>query len=201
MPRALSSEDVEDFRRRLCAAAETLFAEHGPEAVTMRQLAQALGVSPMTPYRYFADKDAILAAVRAAAFDRFAEALEAAVAAPGDPVERSRHAGDAYVAFALREPQAYRLMFDLNQPTEKDYPELTAAAARARRTMTAHVEAMIQAGQIAGDPELIGHMFWSVLHGVLMLQMSDKLSPNIDPDRLRAATIGALSRGLAVGPG
>ncbi|MDI1364126.1 MAG: helix-turn-helix domain containing protein, partial [bacterium] len=68
MPRVLSSEDVEDFRRRLCAAAETLFAEHGPDAVTMRQLATAMGVSPMTPYRYFKDKDAILAAVRAEAF-------------------------------------------------------------------------------------------------------------------------------------
>ena len=45
--------------------AERLFAEHGVEAVTMRQLAAALGVSPMTPYRYFKDKDAILAAVRA----------------------------------------------------------------------------------------------------------------------------------------
>ncbi len=41
----------------------------------MRQLAAELGCSPMTPYRYFKDKDEILAAVRAAAFDRFSEAL------------------------------------------------------------------------------------------------------------------------------
>ena len=46
----------------------------------MRQLAAELGVSPMTPYRYFEDKDAILAAVRTRAFDRFAEALELAFA-------------------------------------------------------------------------------------------------------------------------
>jgi AcrR family transcriptional regulator len=162
----------------------------------MRQLAQALGVSPMTPYRYFADKDAILAAVRAAAFTRFAEALEAALAAPGDPVARSRHAGHAYVAFALGQPQAYRLMFDLTQPTEKDYPDLTAAAARARRTMTVHVEAMIAAGRMRGDAELIGHLFWTVLHGSLMLQLSDKLSPSIDPETLRDTAISALTRGL-----
>ena len=53
----------------------------------MRQLAAELGVSPMTPYRYFADKDAILAAVRARAFNRHAEALEAACGgAPDDPI-------------------------------------------------------------------------------------------------------------------
>jgi AcrR family transcriptional regulator len=167
----------------------------------MRQLAQALGVSPMTPYRYFADKDAILAAVRAAAFTRFAEAIEAALAAPGDPVARSRHAGQAYVAFALGQPQAYRLMFDLTQPTEKAYPELTAAVVRARRTMTVHVEAMIAAGQMSGDAELIGHLFWTILHGSLMLQLSGKLSPSIDPEKLRMTAISALSRGLGLADG
>jgi AcrR family transcriptional regulator len=198
LPRVLSPEDVEDFRRRLCVAAEGLFAERGIEAVTMRELAQALGVSPMTPYRYFKDKDTILAAVRAAAFVRFAETIEAALARTGDPVAKSKAAADAYIAFALSEPQAYKLMFDLSQPTEKDYPDLTAAAARARRTMTAHVEAMIDAGRIQGDAELIGHMFWSVLHGMLMLQLTDKLAPTIDPVQLRALALSTLVRGLGV---
>ena len=198
MPRVLSPEDVEDFRRRLCAAAQTLFAERGIEAVTMRELAQALGVSPMTPYRYFKDKDAILAAVRAAAFDRFAARLEAAMAAAADPLSRSRDAGQAYIAFALAEPQAYRLMFDLSQPTEGDYPDLQAAIVRARRTMTVHVEALIEARLIEGDAELIGHMFWSVLHGMLMLQITGKLAPSIDPAKLRALVFQTLVQGLGI---
>jgi len=198
VPRVLSSEDVEAFRRRLCEAAEGLFAERGIEAVTMRELAQALGVSPMTPYRYFKDKDAILAAVRTAAFARFAARLETAMAVPADPLRRSRNAGQAYVDFALAEPLAYRLMFDLNQPTEGDYPELQAAIVRARRTMTVHVEAMIAAGLLDGDAELIGHLFWSVLHGMLMLQLTGKLSPAIDPARLRALALTTLVRGLGI---
>ena len=65
-----------------------------PDAVTIRQLAQAIGVSPMTPYGYFKDKDAILAAVRARAFDRHADALEKAFAAapPTPPRDRRRWA-------------------------------------------------------------------------------------------------------------
>jgi AcrR family transcriptional regulator len=201
VPRVLSSEDVEDFRRRLCEAAETLFAEHGPDAVTMRELATAMGVSPMTPYRYFKDKDAILAAVRAAAITRFAEAIETAVAQPASPALKARNAGQAYVDFALSQPHAYKLMFDLSQPTEKDYPDLTAAAGRARRTMTAHFETMIAAGHMQGDAEMIGHVFWSILHGSLVLQLLGKLSPNIDPEKLRETAFMAVVRGLGLTTG
>ncbi|QJX03351.1 TetR/AcrR family transcriptional regulator [Alcanivorax sp. IO_7] len=54
----------------------------------MRQIAAEMGVSPMTPYRYFRDKDEILALVRAAAFNQFAENLERAVRAAGTPAPR-----------------------------------------------------------------------------------------------------------------
>ena len=118
MPRVLTDSDVTGFRERACAVAARLFAAKGPKGVTMRELASVLGVSPMTPYRYFRDKDDILAAVRAHAFDRFAEALEIAYAGPGSVPERALAKRDAYVRFALGEPATYRLMFDLSQPTE-----------------------------------------------------------------------------------
>ena len=196
MPRVLSETDVADFRERLCAAAERLFAEHGPDGVTMRQLAGELGVSPMTPYRYFKDKEAILAAVRANGFNRFADALEAAYDSESDPVERSRAVGDAYVAFALREPAAYKLMFDLMQPHEADYPELVAAEARALATQRRHVQGMVDAGVLEGDVKMLAHMFWSILHGTLVLQLAGKLSPDVDPSELRTQLFRALGRGL-----
>jgi len=196
MPRVLSETDLADFRERLCGAAERLFAEHGPDGVTMRQLAVELGVSPMTPYRYFKDKDAILAAVRANGFNRFAAALEAAFEQGTDAVDRSRLVGDAYVAFALGEPAAYKLMFDLMQPHEGDYPELMAAEARALATQTRHVQGMIDAGILRGDVKMLAHMFWSILHGTLVLQLAGKLSPDIDPSALRSQLVGAVARGL-----
>jgi AcrR family transcriptional regulator len=198
MPKVLTTADVSGFRERLCAAAETLFAAHGPESVTMRQLASVLGVSPMTPYRYFKDKDEILAAVRAAAFGRFADALEAARDGGGLPLLVSQRVADAYVAFALEQPQAYRLMFDLSQPTEDQYPALAAEAARARRTMTAHVRDLIEAGVLEGDADMIGHVFWASLHGTIVLQLAGKLSPGIDPAALREAVFVALARGFGV---
>jgi AcrR family transcriptional regulator len=197
MPRALSPSQVEDFRDRLCAAAEHLFAEHGPDAVTMRQLATVLGVSPMTPYRYFKDKDAILAAVRASGFERFARALEAAFHAETDPLGKSEAVGRAYTRFALENPDAYRLMFDLSQPNEADYPDLVAASARARGMMVGQAKGLIESGQIEGDPELIAHMLWASLHGGLVLQLAGKLSPSVDPSALRRLAFQTILKGLA----
>ena len=201
MPRVLTDEAVGEFRERLIDAAERLFAAHGLEAVTLRQLAAEIGVSPMTPYRYFADKNAILAAVRARAFNRHAEALEAAYAAAGDnPEGASEAVGKAYVDFAFEHPEAYKLMFDITQPNERDYPELVAAGDRSRRTMTRHLEALALAGEIEGDPGLVGHMYWSALHGPIMLAFSGKLTPGYDAPRIIAALMEALSRGLFPSP-
>jgi AcrR family transcriptional regulator len=161
LPRILTQARLEAFRDRLIDAAERLFAERGLEAVTMRELAAAVGVSPMTPYRYFPDKDAILAAVRARAFDQHADALEAAFEAGGtDPATAASAVGRAYVDFALAHPEAYKLMFDVRQPGEEAYPALVAAAARSRATMTRHLEPLAAAGLLKGDTTFIGHMFW-----------------------------------------
>jgi len=177
MPRVLSDSDVADFRDRLCEAAERLFAEQGPNAVTMRQLAAELGVSPMTPYRYFEDKDDILAAVRANGFNRFAEALETARGGASGARARGTAVGEAYVAFALEHPHSYKLMFDFNQPNVEKYPELVEAGMRAQKTMTGYIEDALAEGLMSGDPVEIGLMNWAAIHGAVILELSGMLPP------------------------
>ena len=197
MPRVLSKEEVEDFREKLTEAATRLFAERGQDGFTLRELAAEVGVSPMTPYRYFKDKDDILAAVRARAFDRFAEKLENAFGKKGSPIERAVAAAEAYVEFALEETPAYRLMFDIWQPSGNDYPDLVRASIRARATMVQHIPGLVEAGVLEGDPVLIGHVFWSALHGAVMLRLAGKLSPECDFQKLIDETMRALSVGFA----
>ncbi|MFC3068981.1 TetR/AcrR family transcriptional regulator [Phenylobacterium soli] len=198
MPRVLTEADVADFRERLCGAAERLFAEKGPDAVTMRQLAAELGVSPMTPYRYFRDKDDILAAVRTNGFNRFAEALETARAAAKGARAKGAAVGEAYVDFAFEHPHTYKLMFDLNQPHEAEYPELVEAGKRARTTMSAYVKDLVADGVLAGDPEQIGVMFWAAAHGAVVLELAGKLPAGAARDLHRAMN-SAIARGLRPG--
>ena len=197
MPRVLSKTDITDFRDRLCDAAETVFAEQGLEAVTMRHLANELRVSPMTPYRYFDDKEAILAAVRARAFDRHADALERSFEdSAGDLGQRARATARAYIQFALDNPHAYKLMFDIRQANGEDYPDYVRAAERSQRTMTRHLLEMKRAGIFNGDVDLAGHMYWAALHGPIMLHMSGMLPPQFDAMRLAEALVAALDKSM-----
>ena len=197
MPKNLSDTEVGAFRARLCAAAQRRFAQHGTEGVSMRGLADELGCSPMTPYRYFRNKDEILAAVRAAAFDRFADALEAATReAQGDLRAAGQATGEAYIRFALSDPDAYRLMFDLSQPHPERYPELVRASGRARTMMSAALANLVKAGIFRGDPQLLGCVFWATMHGLVVLHLAGKLpeTPDfqtIQREAMRLLVIGA----------
>lgn len=199
MPKNLSATEVDAFRARLCAVAQRLFAKRGVDGVSMRQLADALGCSPMTPYRYFRNKEAILAAVRTAAFDRFASALEGALGeARGDLRAQGQATGEAYIRFALSEPEAYRLMFDLSQPHPDRYPELVRATTRARQMMSASLEQLVKAGIFVGDPQLLGHVFWATMHGLVVLHLAGKLPAKpdfrtIQQEAMRLLVAGARS--------
>ena len=153
----------------------------------------------MTPYRYFKDKDEILAAVRAAAFDRFSDALEAAFRKSDakSPDRRSKSVGRAYIGFALSEPHAYRLMFDLMQPGEEAYPDLVRATGRARATMTDHLKDLMPAKTFAKRGDLIGHVYWSAIHGVLMLHLAGKIAPEIEVGDLIEAMMKTVGAGVA----
>jgi len=202
MPRNLSASEVGAFRARLCAVAQRRFAQHGVDGVSMRGLADELGCSPMTPYRYFRDKDEILAAVRAAAFDRFADALETAARESGDDLRAAGQAtGLAYIRFALGDPEAYRLMFDLSQPHPERYPELVRASDRARRMMSAALEALVKAGIFAGDPQLLGCVFWATMHGLVVLRLAGKLPEQPDFETIQREAMRLLVIGARDGAG
>ena len=195
MPKVLSQSEIERFRERMCDIAETLFAAHGPDGVTMRELADALGVSAMTPYRYFKDKDEILAAVRARGFNRIADAMERAQARL---IRKGGHQPDpAYIDFALRNRATYRMMFDVNQPTAGNHPELVAAMDRARATMTEGWKQLEREGRFRGDVELAGRLMWAAMHGAVMLELAGLLRRPLGARKVGMAAITTMAKGIS----
>ena len=173
---ALRPDEIESFRARLCEAAMQMFADEGYDAVTLRALAEKLECSHALPYRYFADKREIFAAVCALGFERFADALERAAAGIDDPEERLRALGRAYFEFALQEPHAYRIMFELREPAGAEFPQYKVKEIRSWQALLHAVELAVQAGVLAGEPDLVAHQIWAGLHGLVSLHLAGKLN-------------------------
>ena len=188
MPRAaLSQDQVDEFRDALCAAATRLFAEHGYEGVTMRALAKDLGCSPMTPYRYFENKAAIFETVRIAAADRFADAIDGAVKQHARHEERLVAMTHAYVGFAVEEPDAYRIIFELDRSRRPE--AVTVEETRSWFIMKTAVTEAVEDGVLVGDPNVVAHLLWSGLHGIVALHLAGMLHLGLDLDSLVEAYI------------
>ena len=153
----------------------------------MRALAKDLGCSPMTPYRYFENKEAIFDTVRLAAADRFADAIDRAVKAHDEHEDRLRSMCHAYIGFALDEPHAYRIIFELDR-NQRPEPVRTAEA-RGWIIMNEAVAEAIEAGVLAGDPPIVAHLLWSGVHGLVALHLSGMLAFGQDIEALAEALI------------
>lgn len=176
MPRrSLTAEQVDAFRARAIRAATGLFAARGYPGVTLRSVAAELGVSPMTPYRYFENKDELFAMVRTEACRRFGDAQRDALEAAGDERDELRALGMAYIRFALDEPDAYHIIFELSQAPVGTYPGLLREQERAFSYLHAAVDRAVAANILDGDPLRRAHLLWAQMHGLLSLHLGGKL--------------------------
>ena len=153
----------------------------------MRALARDLGCSPMTPYRYFDNKAAIFETVRQAAAERFADKIERAVTAHDEHPTRLRAMCLAYVRFGLDEPHAYRIIFELDRSQCPD--PLSPEATRSWFIMRAAVEEATRDGTLSGDPNIIAHLLWSGVHGIVALYLANMLHLGLDLESLVDAFI------------
>ena len=101
-----------DLRAALIKAATAEIERGGHENLSLRELADSVGVSRGAPYRHFADRRALLAAVAADGFERLTAIYRKAMMGSGKtPQDRLAAAGRGYLRFAAKRPQMFRLMF------------------------------------------------------------------------------------------
>jgi AcrR family transcriptional regulator len=192
-----------DLARALVLSATALVEQGGPGALTLREAARRAGVSVAAPYRHFADRAALLAAVLAEGFDGLAEHTERARRAAPDALAALRAVGVAYVDFAAAHPSVYRLMFgpDCDKPA---YPDLMAAGERALAVLVRSVRDAQAAGRVqAGPAEPVALAGWSLCHGLASLHVDGLLTATLPMPVHDAAEqlVDMLVRGVATREG
>src|SRR3954454_15375294 len=160
----------DQLRAEILDATKDLLLETGhAKAVSIRSVAQRVGVTPPSIYLHFADKDALLDAVCVRYFEKLDEEMQAVAAVAGtSPVDVLRAQGLAYIRFALKTPELYRIatMAESRPGSDVDVALNSSAFVHMRHS----VEALIAEGIYPrGEATTLALELWTVAHGVAAL--------------------------------
>jgi AcrR family transcriptional regulator len=190
----------EQLREKILDAATELLLETGhAKAVSIRSVAQRVGVTPPSIYLHFADKDALLDAVCAGYFEKLDEEMQRVAVDQPSTIDVLRAQGLAYVRFAMKTPELYRIamMGESRQGSGVDMALNTSAFVHMRNS----VEALIEEGIYPpGDPTSKALELWTVAHGVAALLITRPYLPWGDAEAfadrvMKAVCIGHIVSG------
>ncbi len=162
--------------RKILIASRRLLDKEGAEAVTMRRVAKAVGITPMAIYRHYADRPALLNALAEEGFEELAARL-ARKNVSGGVAERLTMLVEIYLEHALESPRLFELMFLKPRKGARRYPR----DFKAYRSPTANLMLdVVQEGMAGGyfcddDPWEIVFEMGALSHGLLMLYLGQRV--------------------------
>ncbi len=173
-------------------AAAELLDEGGYEGFSLRRLAERIGYTPTTIYRYFRDKDELVIAILLEGFAAFAQALRAAAAETPDPAAQIEALGRAYVRFGLDHPVMYRVLFmqrsDVWSRIPPEQLERECGESAFELLVTAVDRAMSTGAIRARDVQGTALSLWALMHGVVSLCLA---MPDLGDEATREAMISS----------
>jgi AcrR family transcriptional regulator len=170
-------------KEEIVRAALALLEEQGASALTMRRLAERLGVKAPSLYKHFDGKDDLEAALIAVGLEEVSSVLSAAGHGAPDPLAAIAR---AYRGFARARPHLYRLL------TERPLPRDRLPAGLELKAATPLLEA-------AGSQDR-ARAVWAFAHGMVHLELSSRFPPDADLDAAWREGIAAFATDAAPAP-
>jgi AcrR family transcriptional regulator len=190
----------EQLREEILESATQLLLETGhAKAVSIRSVAQRVGVTPPSIYLHFADKDALLDAVCARYFEKLDEQMQLVADQPSS-IEVLRAQGLAYVRFARGTPELYRIA-TMGEGRPGSDVDLTLNSSAFMHLRTS-VETLIAEGVYPpGDATAMALELWTAAHGVAAMLIAKPYLPWGDAEEfadrvLRAVSLGQIVAGM-----
>ncbi len=166
-------------------AARDLLVTRGVDGLSMRQVAEQVGVSATAIYHYFSGKQDLVNRVVLRAFERFGCYLRDAMAQhPEGSIERIEALGHAYLRFALENQEYYRVMFHIHAEERESLEALPDGGGYdllRQAVVDAVAAGTIRGPRVSGDaeltlsqdayPDILAMYLWSTVHGLVTLAL------------------------------
>ncbi|WP_039843854.1 TetR/AcrR family transcriptional regulator [Rhizobium gallicum] len=194
-----------DLHRAIVRAALDVLSESQTTEFSLRELARRAGVSHNAPYKHFADKRELLAAVSAVGFELLAKQMTDATKELDSPRERLAAIARAYVCGGVNNPALYRLMFGgylTGQDNGRPAVERTAAENMKALLVDAISDGALGrliANTAANTRKIDGAIliFWSQMHGLTLLLVDRLVGPSDKVEALTESVLQGMLDGLA----
>ena len=163
-----------NLRAELLDTAVDQLRESGTDDLSLRALARAIGVSQTAPYRHFADKSELLAAMATRGYRELFSSLVAAREEGGDsPAGQLLSVAYAYVDYAAENPQLFKLMFGPAVQPAARYPELREASRETLLLVQEILQSGIDQGLYKSDEDVtyLANAGWSGIYGLATLRI------------------------------
>ncbi|MEV7230064.1 MULTISPECIES: TetR/AcrR family transcriptional regulator [Polymorphospora] len=160
------------LREALVDGARQLLVETGEAGFSLNNLARRLGVSTAAPYRHFADRDALLAAVADGGYAQLDTALRTAAGESDGPADQLLLMGLAYLSFATENPAIFGIMFRPGPDGVKE------SNTKPFQVLVDVVESAQFAGALRDDvpPRILARTIWATVHGLSCIVLAGGLA-------------------------
>jgi AcrR family transcriptional regulator len=175
---------MEDIRTKISDAAQDLFLRDGLDGVSMRKVAEKVGVTAPAIYRYFRDKDELLNEIIRSGLEILEDYLKPALEAD-DPYERLHLLIDRYLDFAVEQPKYFDFAFLVPSRNMANIPEEIRRHNWTTFGMAVEQVAMCMEQGIFRheDPLETSILLWATVHGLVILYRTERFGPNADQFR------------------
>jgi AcrR family transcriptional regulator len=162
---------------KIAVAARRLLDCEGADAVTMRRVADAVGITPMAIYRHYRDRESLLNALADGGFDELATRL-ARRRFSGGTAQRLAKMGEIYLDHALKNPRLFELMFLRPREGARRYPrDFKAGRSPTANLMVQAITAGMETGLFRkDDPWEIVFEMGALSHGLIMLYLGGRMN-------------------------
>lgn len=173
----ISTDTVTTTGQKLIEVATHLLDSGGDEAVTLRAVGQAAGLSHNAPYKHFANRAALLSSVAAASFAELANAAKKVRMSDQSPIEKLRTAIGLLIAFSRQRPARYQLLFN-NADTAAAGGEVKFNAMATFEEFRSIVEECQDAGSLPRTPShTLASLTFACVQGLLAIEGNGALHP------------------------
>jgi len=161
-----------ETERAILFAARDLLAEGGLEALSMRIVAERVGLSATAIYHYFEGKDQLVRRVVENSYVRFDEYLQGAVGEEKKgSLDRLLALGEGYVRFAFENQEYFRILYNIQARSPRQIDELPGGGGY-HLLRQCVIDAM-ESGELQdANPDLVAHYLWTCVHGLVTLTLA-----------------------------